>query len=348
MPLRRTSLAAIHFPCVHARTAAAELAPVDVTGKRAGSDRSGSVQVGTFRDLAPLDLPQTSNVVTREVLDAQAASGLFDALRHTAGVTRSQLSGLTYDNIAIRGILVENRGNYRLNGSLPIINLIDVRLENKERVEVLKAASSLDYGFVPPSGIVNLVTKRAGRQDVTDFTVTANQYGGASLHADIGRRRCRRSGSAASATPIGVAQNLYDPVAIARLSPACTVASTGSGIRDAGWCLSDRIRISERWQAMAGLRSGSDRSTSTSARDRADDLTPSLSLIFKPDPRTSVHASYIEGLTESGQAPLNRANAGEWAVLDNATDRNCRSTAGNGYIGVGAPRTLKLLARVSF
>ena len=27
--------------------------------------------VGTFRDMAPLDVPQTSNVITREVLDAQ-------------------------------------------------------------------------------------------------------------------------------------------------------------------------------------------------------------------------------------------------------------------------------------
>lgn len=497
MPLRRTalafSLAAIHFPSVHAQTAPAELAPVDVIGERAGSYKSSSVQVGTFRDLAPLDVPQTSNVVTREVLDAQAAAGLFDALRNTAGVTRSQLSGSTYDNIAIRGILVENRGNYRLNGSLPIINLIDIPLENKERVEVLKGASSLYYGFVPPSGIVNLVTKRAGRQDVTDFAMTANQYGGASVQADIGRRfgdarqfgvrvnllegredtgianyggsrqlasaaldfrasrdlsfkldlehyrkdvseqaairlptasngriilpgvpdnrqnlaaewqkydaqatnllfrtdyslndnwsllleagkartererhfsefrnyslasgngtllnyfargqtydnenyraeitgrlstgplahevslgynlNRRNSESGSSAPTIGVPQNLYDPVTIDRLSPAYTVPSTGSGIRDAGWYLSDRILISERWQAMAGLRSSSYRSTSASSRYEADDVTPSLSLMFKPSPKTSVYASYIEGLEESGQAPLNRANAGEW------------------------------------
>jgi iron complex outermembrane receptor protein len=128
MPLRRTALvfplAAIHLPSVHAQTTPAELAPVDVIGERADSYRCGSVQVGTFRDLAPLDMPQTSNVVTREVLNAQAASGLFDALRNTAGVTRSQLTGSTYDNIAIRGILVENRGNDRLNGSLPIIDLM--------------------------------------------------------------------------------------------------------------------------------------------------------------------------------------------------------------------------------
>jgi len=28
-------------------------------------------------------------------------------------------------------ITVENRGNYRLNGSLPVVNLIDLTLENR-------------------------------------------------------------------------------------------------------------------------------------------------------------------------------------------------------------------------
>ncbi|MDP3844670.1 MAG: TonB-dependent siderophore receptor [Oxalobacteraceae bacterium] len=184
---------AFSVPQANAQTAgqsetAQELAPITVTAERTGSFKSNSVQVGTFRDMAPLDVPQTSNVITREVLDAQAATTLFGALRNTAGVTRSQLNGSTYDNISIRGILVENRYNYRLNGSLPVINLVDIPLENKERVEVLKGASSLYYGFVPPSGIVNLVTKRAGKDPVTNFAASANQYGSANVHVDLGRR----------------------------------------------------------------------------------------------------------------------------------------------------------------
>lgn len=165
-----------------------KLPTVTVTGERAGSFNSDSVQVGTFRDMAPIDVPQTANVITREVLDAQAITGIFGALRNTAGVTRSQLNGSTYDNIAIRGILVENRSNYRLNGSLPIINLIDIPMENKERVEVLKGVSSLYYGFVPPSGIVNLVTKRAGKDPISNLSLMANMYGGANTHIDVGRR----------------------------------------------------------------------------------------------------------------------------------------------------------------
>ena len=167
---------------------AATLGTVTVEGAKPGSFGSNTVQIGTFRDQTPLDTPATHSVVTREVLDAQGQRTLYGALRNTAGVTRTQLGGAVYDNIAIRGILVENRGNYRLNGSLPVINLIDIPLENKERVEVLKGASTLYYGFVPPSGIVNFVTKRAGDVPVTSIASAINQYGGADLHLDVGRR----------------------------------------------------------------------------------------------------------------------------------------------------------------
>lgn len=488
---------AFSAPQVHAQTAgqaepsAKDLPALTVTAERIGSFQSNTVQVGTFRDMAPLDVPQTNNVITRAVLDAQAVTGLFGALRNTAGVTRSQLSGSTYDNIAIRGILVENRGNYRLNGSLPIINLVDIPLENKERVEVLKGASSLYYGFVPPSGIVNMVTKRAGKEPVSTVAVSANQYGGANVHVDLGRRfgseqqfgarinlvegrenmgidntsgnrslasaaldfratrdlsfkldlehyrksvseqaaisvptavngkitlpevpdarrnlagewqkydatatnmllrtdyslndnwallleagkartdRDRnfsqfqnfnlatgqgtlrtffsrgqvwdnenyrtelagrlpgewitheltlgytanhRSQDSRTSSTVDVAQNLYNPIAVAQRSPAAASGSVPSTIKDRGWYLSDRILFGEKYQASVGVRGSRYESVTTTSRYQASDVSPALSLMVKPLANVSVYASYLEGVEESGQAPANRANSGE-------------------------------------
>ncbi|HYG05697.1 MAG TPA: TonB-dependent siderophore receptor [Stenotrophomonas sp.] len=175
-------------PIASATPTPAQPAVVEMERITVGGFRPDIVQIGTFRDAMPLEIPQLSHVITRPVLDAQQASGLYDALRNTAGVTRAQLSGAAFDNLAIRGILVENRANYRLNGSLPVINLIDIPLENKERVEVLKGVSSLYFGLVPPSGIVNLVTKRAGPTPVSTLTLSGNSHGAAQLHADVARR----------------------------------------------------------------------------------------------------------------------------------------------------------------
>jgi len=99
---------------------AVELETFTVTDKQKLGFKAERVQVGSFRDMDPVDVPVTVNVITREVLDAQAARSIFDALRNTAGVTRANSNGNAADNIAIRGITVENRGNYRLNGTLPI------------------------------------------------------------------------------------------------------------------------------------------------------------------------------------------------------------------------------------
>lgn len=165
-----------------------KLETITVTADPEKGFRSKYVEVGSFRDQEILDVPMTVNVVPRTVLDAQAAEGLYDALRNTSGVTRSQLSGTIYDNIAIRGITVDNRTNFRLNGSLPVNNLIAMPIENKDRVEVLKGSSALYYGFTNPSGIVNMVTKRARPEPVTTVQLSGNEYGDLIGHVDIGRQ----------------------------------------------------------------------------------------------------------------------------------------------------------------
>lgn len=147
-----------------------------------------TVEAGSFRGSDIMEVPSTVNVVTRDVLDLQGADGVYDALRNTAGVTRQQNGGETWDQLVIRGIGVENRTNYRINGSVPVLNFSQVPMENKERVEVLKGASALYYGFTSPSGIVNFVTKRADAQPVTTVGMEVDQYGTALATVDLGRR----------------------------------------------------------------------------------------------------------------------------------------------------------------
>nr|WP_315425688.1 TonB-dependent siderophore receptor [uncultured Albidiferax sp.] len=164
------------------------LSSVTVRAATAQGFVPNTVEAGSFRGSDIMDVPSTVNVVTREVLELQGAAGLYDALRNTAGVTRQQNGGETWDQLVIRGIGVENRTNYRLNGSVPVLNFSQIPMENKERVEVLKGASALYYGFTSPAGIVNLVTKRASAQPVTSLGLVVDQYGKALASVDVGRR----------------------------------------------------------------------------------------------------------------------------------------------------------------
>ena len=164
------------------------LETINVSAERVTGFKARTSQVGAFRDAEILDVPLTINVIPRTVLDVQEAQGIFDALKNTAGVTRAQTTGIIADNLVIRGITVENRTSYRLNGGLPINNLLDMPLENKERVEVLKGSSALYYGFTSPAGVVNLVTKRAGAEPVTSLAVSGNEFGSYQGHVDVGRQ----------------------------------------------------------------------------------------------------------------------------------------------------------------
>ncbi len=160
------------------------LEEIIVSADRRASFSADYVQAGTFRNARLIDTPLTATVLTRELLDAQQALNITDAVRNTAGVTTSEINTVIYSNIAIRGIAVGNVGNYRLNGVLPIVNYIHMPLENKSRVEVLKGASGLYYGFASPSGVVNLVTKRPTENGIGG-SISGNSHAGYGASIDF-------------------------------------------------------------------------------------------------------------------------------------------------------------------
>lgn len=161
---------------------------VVVTADRRDSFGADFVQAGTFRDARLLDTPLTVAVLTRPLLDAQQARSLNDAVRNTAGVSQAQINTSIYSNLAVRGITLNNFTNVRWNGVLPVVNLIEQPIESLDRIEVLKGAAGLYYGFATPSGIVNLVTERPAAQPVTRFEVQGDANGSVGGDIDVSRR----------------------------------------------------------------------------------------------------------------------------------------------------------------
>lgn len=185
-----------------AKTTDNESVEIIVTADREGSFSADLVQVGSFRDTRQIDVPLTLTVIPEAVLDAQQASSIGDAARNTAGVTGLLVGPSVYSNLAIRGIPVDPRGNYRLNGSLSVLNFIDLPLENKSRIEVLKGISALYYGFSTPSGVVNLVTKRPPEALSLEAAIRGNGHGqlqavleGGDTFGDLGVRGTLAFGS---------------------------------------------------------------------------------------------------------------------------------------------------------
>jgi len=112
----------------------------------------------TRSDATLLEIPQTINVVTAQVLEDQRPRNLDDALNNVSGITQANTLGGTQDAVTKRGF-GNNRDGSIMRDGIPSI-LGRNFTASVDHVEVLKGPASLLYGIQDPGGVVNLVSKR--------------------------------------------------------------------------------------------------------------------------------------------------------------------------------------------
>jgi len=166
--------------------ASSDTGDIIVTGERNNQFGTDTAQSGSFRNAKILDIPMTVSVIPDAMLKSQQAVDLIDAVRNTAGVSSSGVGPASYNNITIRGIAVDTRSSYKLDGTLNILSSTAFPLEDKDRVEILKGASAIYYGFSPPSGIVNFVMKRPTPDLYLGLRAFGDANGGYGGHLDLG------------------------------------------------------------------------------------------------------------------------------------------------------------------
>lgn len=145
------------------------LAPSTITSNAFVEYADGPVQgyratrsaTGTKTDTALRDIPQSIQVVSRQVLDDQQVNNLGDALTNVSSVQRSNSHGGSSESFVIRGFKATT---YAVDGMLinPLVSRPEALrdLANVERVEVLKGPASVLYGRGNPGGLINLVTRQ--------------------------------------------------------------------------------------------------------------------------------------------------------------------------------------------
>lgn len=114
------------------------------------------VQIGRAA-IAPMDLPQSAQIVGSDVIKQQQSIRLSEVIKNINGVYVSSARGGAQESFYARGydMSANNiyKNGFRVNsGSMPEVSSL-------EKVEVLKGGAALLYGNVTPGGILNLVTK---------------------------------------------------------------------------------------------------------------------------------------------------------------------------------------------
>ncbi|MBD2081994.1 TonB-dependent siderophore receptor [Leptolyngbya sp. FACHB-17] len=130
---------------------------VVVTGDQESGYRAPSAATATRTDTPLRDIPQSIQVIPRQVIQDQQVTRIGDAVRNVSGVTVLQGYGGSTDRYTIRGLEASSnlRNGFRDDGFLAFTDPANI-----ERIEVLKGPASVLYGQFEPGGVVNYVTKK--------------------------------------------------------------------------------------------------------------------------------------------------------------------------------------------
>lgn len=151
---------------------------ISVIGRAQQFYLAKETKVGSKVNLSLLELPQSAQVLTEQLIIDQAARDITDLYRSIAGVSEYSYSGVTFRgfrddaNVFYDGV----RGDPYSGFGVP-------QLFNVERVEVLKGPASALYGGGEPGGMINYVTKKPSFNEEKQLKLTLGNFAtqGASL-----------------------------------------------------------------------------------------------------------------------------------------------------------------------
>jgi iron complex outermembrane recepter protein len=124
------------------------------------SYRVPNASTATRTDTPIRDIPQSIQVIPRQVLEDRQVIRLGDAIENISGVTNKGSYSGYEEYINIRGFNVDTfQGNYFRDG-IRLFTFGFPETANLERIEVLKGPASVLFGQAQPGGIINLVTKK--------------------------------------------------------------------------------------------------------------------------------------------------------------------------------------------
>ncbi|MDD4880100.1 MAG: TonB-dependent receptor [Gallionellaceae bacterium] len=163
---------------------------------------------------SPMDAPAPVTVIDRETIRASGFTEIHDLLRLVPGfqvadwagggaVVANHGMGTAYPH----NLLVMLDGRSVVNPVLGTVNWQDlpVRLEDIERIEVVRGPNQASYGAAAYNGVVNIITRSPGEDDGAALVLSRGERGFADNYVRLGRRGenfdWRISASDRSATP---------------------------------------------------------------------------------------------------------------------------------------------------
>lgn len=144
---------------------------IEVTGRAQQFYLDSNTRVGTKTNANIMEIPLSVQVLTRELMNDQAARDITDMYRSVAGVSEFSYSGVTFRGFRDDGNVFYDgvRGDPFSGFSVP-------QLFNVERVEVLKGPAASLYGGGEPGGMINYVSRKPSFTNAKQLQLTLGNF----------------------------------------------------------------------------------------------------------------------------------------------------------------------------
>ena len=144
---------------------------------------ANSTSVATKTNTAIVNIPQSLNVVTKELIRDQNYQGLTDVTRYVPGVAVHQGEG-NRDELVIRG--VDSSANFFVNGFRDDVQYFR-DMYNAQSIEVLKGPAALTFGRGAGGGLLNRTLKEADGTRLYEATAQTGSWGDRRVTLDAGQ-----------------------------------------------------------------------------------------------------------------------------------------------------------------
>ncbi|MDD4869766.1 MAG: TonB-dependent receptor [Kiritimatiellae bacterium] len=180
------------------------VAVLGVVGTMAYADTTNReiLVTATRESRGTLDVASDVTVITSDEIRNAGYVDVAEALKNVQGVTMRSITGNpATTEISMRGFGENSHGRVlvlldgrRLNRpDMAGINWFEVPLSNVERIEVVRGGSTVLYGDNAVAGVVNIITRKGGKEPAGGISVDVGSYGMNSVRADISGSKNRLS-----------------------------------------------------------------------------------------------------------------------------------------------------------
>ncbi|MCY3684077.1 MAG: TonB-dependent receptor [Gemmatimonadetes bacterium] len=133
------------------------------------SDRTTATRTNT----ALRDLPQSVQIINGDLVEDQGLTYLTDVLQNVSGVNPFS----EYLDFNMRGFRTTGDGAVKQNGLNQVHGFFNrMRLDDVERVEVVKGPAGALYGQSRPGGFINVITKQPSARQKNELKLTLGSY----------------------------------------------------------------------------------------------------------------------------------------------------------------------------